>query len=181
MIRNVSCFFQQPIEAFLFLQKFLITKNAERFIKVSHLSKHTLKGDVRLVIIHTVFSIPPPSCPLESPVTSVLCPEPFSLSVLMNIWAQVDNPVTSPPTLLSNSNIPFWLENKTSLSHIDCHLKVMNRVSRSQLEKFYFVLGLHEKESQVWKWKGTKVLRWENLCFENIKMFKAFLIKIFLR
>ena len=66
---------------------------------------------------------------------------PFSLSVLMNIWAQVDNPVTSPPTLLSYSNIPFWLENKTSLSHIDCHLKVMNRVRfRASLRSFTLFL-----------------------------------------
>lgn len=46
---------QQPTEDFLFLQKFLITKNVERFIKVSHLSKHTPKGDAWYTWIHTIF------------------------------------------------------------------------------------------------------------------------------
>ena len=62
------------IEAFLFLQKFLITKNAERFIKVSHLSKHTPKGDARLYMDSYDICIPPP-LPGKSPIPSVLCPE----------------------------------------------------------------------------------------------------------
>ena len=153
--------FQHPKEAFLFLQKFLITKNAERFIKVSHLSKHTLKGDVRLLaIINTIFFIPtPPPCPRESPVTSVLCPEPLLVS--QSSWTFelkliiLLHPLL--PSFLIYSNIPFWLKNKSLLSHIDCHLKVMNRVRfRASLRSFTLFLVCTRRSLKFESGKGQK-------------------------
>ena len=101
----------------------------------------------------------------------------------MNIRAQVDNPVTSAPTLLFDlfsvltKYSILTVEDKTLLSHIDCHPKVMNRVP-SQFEKFYFVLGSHGKRRSLnfeSSKERDKILRWENLCFENTKMSEVIL------